>query len=241
MNNRNANALRQLSEIGAWLIYAFAVIYGDVMFLSVVSTAFPKGTLLEALAYGGAIVTAASALILPLALHYWFAPGLQFLFGVLYWFVDAAVLMLNSILAYQVATGHVDSTMQVWQIMAPASPLIAVIGWGLVLLLDPKHRLRHAIAELEADQVDIYASRLREHARSQQTDATLADGAARSAAAYANLLAQGPAVQAVEPPAHVPTYVPTVPTAPVHVPTPDPVHVPTSTRRNGNGANHPNP
>lgn len=232
MNNRNSQALKQTAVVLAALTYAFAVVYGDVMFLSVVGTAFPRGTILEPLAYAGAIVTAVSALVLPIALHWWFAPGLQFIGGVMFWFVDIAALVLNSMLAYQIASGAVDGTMHVWQIMAPATPMLAVLGWGILFLLDPSHRLRHAIAELEADQVDIYAQRLREHARSQTTDAALAEGAERSAAAYAHLLTQGPAVKGQSP-----VQLPLARLNAEALPTPDPEIVPAAARRNGHSKN----
>ena len=231
MNNRNQQAMRQTAVVLAALTYAFAVVYGDVMFLSVVSSAFPRGTILEALAYAGAIVTAVSALVLPIALHWWFAPGLQFVAGVMFWFVDIAALVLNSVLAYAIALNTVDGTLHVWQMLAPATPMLAVLGWGILFLLDPSHRLRHAVAELEADQVDIFAQRLREHARSQQTDAALAEGAARSAAAYAHILTQGPAVQGHKPAAMPPARLN------AELQQADPAIVPAAARKNGAAKN----
>jgi len=152
--DRNTKALKALAVTGAALTYTGAVLYGDIMFISVMHVAFPSG-IMGALATAGAIMTAVSAITLPIALHYWFAPGTQFVWGVIFWFADIAALALNAMLAYAVATGASDPWIAQWQQLSPATPLLAVIGWGIAFLLDPSHKLRHAQAELEADLIDM--------------------------------------------------------------------------------------
>lgn len=180
--NRNKQGMKTLSLALAAATYAGAVLYGDIMFLQVMSDVFPSG-ILGALAMGGALMTAVSALTLPLALHFWLAPGLQFIAGVIFWAFDVAILALNSILAYAVAAGGpIDPNLALWADFAPASPLVAVIGWGLIFLLDPSHKLRHAQAELESDLIDIHAEQLRQAARSEDVYKMLTAGAVNNAA-----------------------------------------------------------
>ncbi len=168
MNSRNEQALKRIAIALAALTYAGAVVYGDIQFLSIMNKAFPIDGVLRALAMAGAVMTAASALTLPLALHWWFAPGLQFLWGIVFWVLDILALGLNAILAYQIAEGHVDPLLATWQTFSPATPLLAVIGWGLAFLLDPSQKARHARAEMEADQIDTYAEQMRQAAKSDE-------------------------------------------------------------------------
>ena len=183
---RTQKALKSLAVALAALTYCGAVIYGDVMFISVMQAAFPAGILGD-LALAGAVMTAVSAITLPIALHYWLSPGLQFIGGVAFWVADIIVLALNSILAFAIATGQ-PSPLQAWSDLSPATPLLAVLGWGLIFLLDPSHKLRHAQAELEADLIDIHADQLRDAARGNSVRATITTGAQDIAAQVAAAL-----------------------------------------------------
>lgn len=185
MESRNTHALKQLSLFAAAAVYAGAVIYGDIMFLTVMASAFPDG-ILGALAMAGAVMTAASALILPLALHFWFAPGTQFIAGILFWVVDIVVLALNSMLAYAIATN--SGMLATWAEFAPATPLLAVFGWGVMFLLDPSHKLRHAQIELEADLIDIHTEQLRIAAKDAAVSNTISAGAKARASEMAALI-----------------------------------------------------
>ncbi len=179
--NRNTKALKMLAVSLAALTYAGAVLYGDIMFIQVMHVAFPSG-IMGALATAGAIMTAVSAITLPIALHYWFAPGMQFVWGIIFWVVDVIALALNAMLAYAVATGQADPWMMQWQQVSPATPLLAVIGWGIAFLLDQSHKLRHAQAELEADLIDTHAEQLRQAAKGDGVTETITAGAKAAAA-----------------------------------------------------------
>jgi len=201
MNSRNTKALQLIAVALAALTYCGAVIYGDIMFIQVMHSAFPSGVM-GTLALAGAVMTAMSAITLPIALHYWFAPGLQFMWGVIFWAVDIVALSLNAMLAYQVATGGADTSLAMWQTVSPATPMLAVIGWGIAFLLDPSHKLRHAQAELEADLIDIHAAQLRDAAQHQH--AAITANAQRTAAETARALTG----HATPPALPAPTYSP---------------------------------
>lgn len=188
MESRNTKAMKSLAIGLAALTYVGAVIYGDIMFLQVMGKAFPSG-IIGALAMAGAVMTAVSAITLPLALHFWFKPGLQFIWGVIFWFVDVVVLALNSILAFAIASGNItDSWLLVWGELSPATPLVAVLGWGLAFLFDPSQKLMHAKAEHEADLIDIYAEQMRQAAKEANTYQIIQRGAHQQAAQYAGML-----------------------------------------------------
>jgi hypothetical protein len=162
--------------------------YGDIQFLQVMDKAFPNDGILRALAMAGAVMTAVSALTLPLALHWWFSPGLQFLWGIAFWVLDILALGLNAILAYQIAVGKVDPMLATWQMISPATPLLAVVGWGLAFLLDPSHKERHAIAEMQAGQIDTYAEQMRQASRSEEVYAEILVAAKLQAREFAQSL-----------------------------------------------------
>lgn len=188
MKTRNEAALKFAAIALAALTYAGAVVYGDVQFLTVMEKAFPSDGVLRALAVAGAVMTAASALTLPIALHWWFSPGKQFLWGLLFWGLDIAVLGLNSILAYALAIGGVDGFLASWRELSPATPLLAVIGWGIAFLLDQSHATRHAELEMQADLNEIYAERKRQAAKSEAVYSVLLDSAIDDAREYAEKL-----------------------------------------------------
>lgn len=188
MKSRNEQALKQLAVAMAALTYAGAVIYGDVMFLQVMNRVFPSDGILRVLAIAGAITTAASAIALPMALHWWFAPGLQTVWGVLFWLLDVAALGMNSILAYQAMNGLSQET--AWQTLSPATPMLAVVGWGIAFLLDPSHQKRQAIAEMEAAQVEIYAEQMRQAAQSAEVYEEILAGARAQARRFAEALSE---------------------------------------------------
>jgi len=188
MKGRNTSALKTVAVWLAALTYAGAVMYGDIQFLQVMNKAFPNDGIMRALAMAGAVMTAVSALTLPIALHWWFAPGLQFLWGIGFWVLDILALGLNAILAYQIAMGSLDPMMYTWQMLSPATPMLAVIGWGLVFLLDPSHKERAAIAEMQADQIETYAEQMRQAAKSDEVYQEILQAAKLQAREFAQSL-----------------------------------------------------
>jgi len=188
METQNNKAIKFLAIFLAALTYCGAVIYGDVMFISVMHGAFPDG-IMGTLATAGAVMTAISAITLPLALHWWFSPGKQFVWGIIFWLLDIAVLSLNAILAYQLSTSQPDSLLISWQMFTPATPLFAVFGWGLAFMLDPSHSLRHAQAELELDQIETYTKALKTASKGDAVYSTIEQGAVALARDYSQRLA----------------------------------------------------
>src|SRR5581483_11481638 len=142
--SRNEKALHYLLVGAAYVVYCLAVAYGDLMFLQVVSVMFSNDPLLHTLAFGGAIMTAASAILLPLAKIRWLMPGNQMIAGWLFWLVEVSLLAANAVLAYSLANNLSNELTADWRPFSPATPMIAVIGWGVLFMLDPRNQMRHA-------------------------------------------------------------------------------------------------
>lgn len=164
--SRNEKAAHYLLVGLAYMVYCAAVIYGDLMFLQVVSRMFSNDPLLHALSFGGAVMTAASAMLLPIAKIRWLMPGAQMLAGWVFWFVEIALLAANAALAYSISTSNTNELISLWRPFSPATPMVAVVGWGILFMLDPRNKMRHAVFEGFADQVDQYSKRMREITRS---------------------------------------------------------------------------
>ncbi len=177
-NNRTQKGIKVVVIAIAAIIYAVAVIYGDIMFLQIINRVFPSG-FLGTLAMLGAFVAGGTALLLPIALHWWHAQGTQQVVGYLFYSVDFAMLALNSMLAYKVLGNQsLDQFFGAWLQVTPATPLICAVGWGLVFSLDVSHKARHAQENLHADLHETYAQRLTNAANSPQVQAII-DSAAQ--------------------------------------------------------------
>lgn len=202
-----------IARMGSAAVYIGVVAFADILFLVLMGSIFPPGPL-SALATFGAVAGGLSALVLPIALHHWFAPVKQFAFGVVFLAVEWAVLGLNVLLSYQVweisqaspGLARIDALTRLpdwlagWAVFSPASPLVALIGWGVVYMLDPDIQLSwakkiKAIMEMKAEvaqhegeieQRKIYNAHFLEAARtSPEVAERLRLGAARDAAIYA--------------------------------------------------------
>jgi len=177
MQTRTQTGIKKTVIVLASLLYAAAVVYGDIMFFTIVSRVFPNG-LLGTLAMVGAFVAGGTALILPIALHWWHSRGTQQIAGYLFYAVDFVILAMNAMLAYQlIQNGHLDMIFSIWLTLCPATPLICAGGWALVFSLDSSHGMRHAQQDLEADQIETYAKGLRNAANSPQVKAIIDYGA----------------------------------------------------------------
>lgn len=136
----------------AGIIYVVGVIYADVMFLSIVQSMFPSG-FLRTFAVVGAFLAGATAILLPIAVHWWFSPGAQKIVGMIFYAVDMAIMVLNVILAFQINQGTLDSNLAIWKAACPAVPVFCIIGWGIIYMLDNSHKIRDAQIALQHAQI----------------------------------------------------------------------------------------
>ncbi len=132
----------------AWLVIISVVLYSEIMFLGIVSVIFPDG-ILRAGATIGAVATGASVLLLYAGKSRWFRPGTQLITAWVFTGVEVAILILNDILAFALHYGTVDSYLALWKYLCPASPVVALVGWGLIIYLDPARKIAHMQMEME--------------------------------------------------------------------------------------------
>ena len=149
----NQEAVAAFARVLVALIIVGVVGYAEVMFLQVMSRVFPDG-ILKIVSMLGAVATGASVLVLLVAKSYWFRPGKQMVFAWAFTGMELLVLVLNVILSFTLDGGGklTDSYLSVWQLFMPASPILALLGWILILNLDQSQQDRHAELEIEVEQ-----------------------------------------------------------------------------------------
>lgn len=141
-------------------IIAVGVIYADAMFVSLMADVFPTGVLRIA-AILGAFLTSVSVIVLVIGKAHWFRPGEQMIFAWIFTGAEVAVAAMNVIVSAMVALHIPLGYFDFWRYMASATPFVSVVGWVLIILLDPALKSRHEQMEMEED---IDASE-REHKR----------------------------------------------------------------------------
>lgn len=139
----NQKAVAGLAKFLSACIIVAVVLFCEIMYLSIVSIAFPDGVF-RTLASLGAIAGGLSVLVLLLGKMYWFPEGGQEIASWAFTGLEIVVLVLNVLLAYQLKKGNVDGYLTMWETFSPASPVLALIGWVAMWMLDGSTRSRHA-------------------------------------------------------------------------------------------------
>jgi hypothetical protein len=148
----NQEAVAAFARVLVAVIIVSVIGYAEVMFLQVMSRVFPDG-ILKLVSMLGAVATGASVLVLLVAKSYWFRPGKQLVFAWIFTGAELVVLVLNVILSFTLSSGQVsDNYLSIWYTFMPASPILALLGWIIILHLDQEQQERHAELELEVEQ-----------------------------------------------------------------------------------------
>jgi signal transduction histidine kinase len=149
--SQNQQAVARIAMVFVALIVVGVVGYAEVMYLQVMSKVFPDG-ILKIVAMIGAVATGMSVLVLLIAKSYWFRPGTQMVFAWIFTGVEVLVLVLNVLISFALESGgHVDSYLALWYSLMPASPLVALVGWVLIISLDRSQQERHHAMEFEEE------------------------------------------------------------------------------------------
>ncbi len=145
----NAKAAAGIIKVIVFLILIGVVVYSEYMFIGIISVILPDGVN-KIGALIGAVATGASVLTLVAAKLLWITPGGQMVWSWIFTGCEVFILILNDMLAYALHYGAATGILAGWQQITPASPVFALIGWILILLLDRAQRERHRDMELEA-------------------------------------------------------------------------------------------
>lgn len=147
--SENEQAAVGFIKFFAFLIVVGVVIYSEYMFLGIIGGILPDG-ISKVAAVIGAVATGASVLCLIGAKLFWVTPGAQIIFSWLFMGIEVAIMFMNDTLAYALHNGHVTGVFASWLQITPASPVFALVGWVIILLLDRSQRERHRDMEMEA-------------------------------------------------------------------------------------------
>jgi hypothetical protein len=129
-----------------------ALIYSEIMFLSIISIAFPSG-LIGGLAVVGALVTGGSFIALYFGKTHWFVDKTpQFYAAVAFTAVEILVMASNDVVAYMLVRHEPLGYLAVWENITPASPLIAIVGWIIITYLDPGNKIKQMRMKAEQQE-----------------------------------------------------------------------------------------
>ena len=148
MQDHGRGALRGFAVALSLIVYAAALVYAGVRSYDLFARTLPPDML--SLAMLGIVALEVTALALPLAIHFWTAPGQQRMIAFGFYGVDMALIIANSILdAAQNAGTILPGFMQWYGVFAvPGLPVFCMIGWALIWMTDPttrEHDLRAAV------------------------------------------------------------------------------------------------
>lgn len=139
------------------LIYWGAILFAEIMFIQIMASVFPTG-LLRTFAIAGAVANGLTACIMPFAKDHYFSPGAMHNVGLGLWFLDVVVLFLNVLLAFETQQGITTGGMfSWWYDFSPASPLMAIITWGVLMVLSPEHEAHQKEMLRRNRLIDAYA------------------------------------------------------------------------------------
>jgi len=173
MSKAKAKALKSLAIVAGVLVYAAMLAYTGVHNYTLLTAGVQDDLLLWAIV--GVVALEISAAALPIALHYWTHAPLQRFAALAFYAVDLALLWLNVVLDFARVAGGM-ATMPAWaslylDFIAPATPLVAGMGWSLLWLLDPAQQERATLEALAASTRQVLAERVTEAAKSADVEA----------------------------------------------------------------------
>lgn len=152
--SKNQQGVRAMAKVMSIIILVLGVIYCEVMYLSVVSIAFPPG-LLRVFASIGAVVGGLSVLLLLLAKSYWFTEGVQLIFSYVFTGIEVLALIVNILVAFSLndPASHPDAWIPLLnQYISPVTPVLAIVGWTIIWALDSSSKRRHTQTNIEDEQ-----------------------------------------------------------------------------------------
>ena len=193
------------------ITYISAIVFAEVMFIQIMKDVFPDG-FIRWFAIFGAIMNGATACIMPFAKDHYFAPGKMHNVGLGLWGVDVVVMILNVLLAFEVRQGVTTGGMfSWWYHLSPASPLMAVITWGVLMVLSPEHDVHQKEMLRKTYIATAYAEAEFEYIEDGGVKDILEAGARANVRDYADKLAKRKIRVTVNKPKELPALVQTGP------------------------------
>jgi hypothetical protein len=164
MRAQRRDAIRSAAMFMAVVLYGAVLIYTGVHNFNLISrTVAPDQQLFAITAL---LCLEGASIFLPIAIHFWFAPGPQRMVGYLLYAVNFTIVITNTILD---AINNRADAMPEWlrlyaTFVLPATPIFIGVGIAFIFLLDPSKKIHDARAAAEAASMDAMALHMREAA-----------------------------------------------------------------------------
>jgi hypothetical protein len=139
---RTQEGLKWLGRVLAILIILAVALFGDVMYIQLMSSKFPTGPLLT-LCYIGAFTSFLAVVYMLIGKSILFTPGKQMVLAWLVFIVELALIALNIILVFQSDGTNSTGFLAAWLQIAPATPVINMAGVAILFFLDEDRTMHH--------------------------------------------------------------------------------------------------
>ncbi|WP_448600912.1 hypothetical protein [Thermoflexus hugenholtzii] len=181
MGEAKRRAFKALAIFMGIAVYAGMLLYAGVHNYSLFVRGLREDLVIFALL--GLFTMELSAVGLPLAIHFWTAPGVHRIAALAFYLADLALLAGNAVLDFHLNAGlPLTPWMRLYlDFMAPATPLLVGLMWSVLFILDPANRIRDMEMELAAAARMALANRIAEAAKAADVN-EIVEGAAREMA-----------------------------------------------------------
>jgi hypothetical protein len=183
LKENNRYAFKYLAITLSLVVYLAGLLYGAVRSYTLFASTVDSDLL--PLAVIGIVALELSALALPLAVHFWTAPGSQRLAALGFYVLDLALIVGNSILDAAHHSGVILPTflLAYSTYAVPALPVLCMIGWALIWALDPYSRERDMAETVKAATHEALMSQIQKAAESVDISRAVEDAANEAARA----------------------------------------------------------
>jgi hypothetical protein len=160
LSEAKSRAIKALAIFASILIYLAGILYAEAHGMNMLTKGINPDFLLWA--YVGMVALGLTAVVLPLALHFWTFDHMQRMIAIGFYILDLGLLIFNAFSDYGMNTGAQLSSWEQMYItyIMPATPIIMAIGWTLIWQLDPstkahtlRQTLRTSIIQAKANQI----------------------------------------------------------------------------------------
>lgn len=160
-------ALTTLTIFFGIIVYLGGIVYSGVHNYQLMTKGVPADLLIWAII--GIVGLEITAIFVPVALHYWTHDAMHRMAAFAFYGVDLLIIFLNVVLDFAMNSGNtLPSWGEMWLFyVVPASPLIVMIGWSILFLLDPSHRERQMLQEFRASTRVALMKQIAESAKGQ--------------------------------------------------------------------------
>ncbi len=164
MRSQRRDAVKAAAMFMAVALYGAVLLYTGVHNFNLMSrTVAPDQQLFAITAL---LCLEGAAVFLPLAIHFWLAPGPQRLVGYVLYAANFTIVVLNTIL--DAMTNRAEA-MPDWlrlyaTFIVPATPVLIGVGIAFIFMLDPSKKIHDARAAAESASMEAMALHMREAA-----------------------------------------------------------------------------